>query len=355
MAIPISWCSGTASWDRERHQGWIVASNDGLGRFEPTQEEALSTTPSADYTFINLRGSDFDGDGLLDLVVTEDGTVEVWYNWGDGFDPVLQLFDIRLMGLADGDGDGDADLLIQEFDDSDYVAPSQVTLWINNGYDFVDSERFALDSEERRWPLAARRSISRRKPPACCGFHPVISPKKSNSWQLTRPWVASAEPPLLFEAPNHPCNLRSDLIADLDGNGTVDLLGSPAFFGAASHGLILWRLDRCWRVDAPFLARLEGDPVHSHHQRPQRRWRTGCNSTREQLAHWSGTGGIARPAQRRPRPRRLLPSAKRGQSGPHQRCQRRWRHRSGRAGNESRKWPWRRLSLYQPRHPRPPP
>ena len=228
--------------DRERHQGWIVASNDGLGRFEPTQEEALSTTPSADYTFISLRGSDFDGDELLDLVVTEDGTVEVWYSWGDGFDPVLQLFDIRLMGLADGDGDGDADLLIQEFDDSDYVAPSQVTLWINNGYDFVDSERFALDSEERRWPLLpAGQSLGEAASllwiPSC------HQPQESNSWQLTRPWVASAEPPLLFEAPNHPCNLRSELIADLDGNGTVDLLGSPAFFGAASHGLILWRLD----------------------------------------------------------------------------------------------------------------
>ena len=228
--------------DRERHQGWIVASNDGLGRFEPTQEEALSTTPYSDYTFISLRGSDFDGDELLDLVVTEDGTVEVWYSWGDGFDPVLQLFDIRLMGLADGDGDGDADLLIQEFDDSDYVAPSQVTLWINNGYDFVDSDRFVLDSEERRWPLLPAgqplgEATSLLWIPSC------HQSQESNSWQLTRPWVASAEPPLLFEAPNHPCNLRSDLIADLDGNGTVDLLGSPAFFGAASHGLILWRLD----------------------------------------------------------------------------------------------------------------
>ena len=229
--------------DRERHQGWTVASNDGLGRFEPTQEEALSTTPYADYTpFIDLEGSDFDGDGLLDLVVTEDGVVEVWYSWGDGFDPVLQLFDIRLVGLADGDGDGDVDLLIQEFDDSHHVDPSQVILWINDGYDFVDSNTFALDSEPRRWPLLPAgqplgEAASLLWIPSC------HKPQESNSWQLTRPWVASAEPPLLFEAPNHPCNLRSELIADLDGNGTVDLLGSPAFLGAASHGLILWRLD----------------------------------------------------------------------------------------------------------------
>ena len=60
--------------DRERQRGWTVASNDGLGRFEPTQEEALSTTPSSDsIPHIDLQGSDFDGDGLLDLVVAEDG------------------------------------------------------------------------------------------------------------------------------------------------------------------------------------------------------------------------------------------------------------------------------------------
>ena len=228
--------------DRERHQGWTVASNDGLGRFEPTQEEVLSTTPAADYTFVSLRGSDFDGDGLLDLVVTEDGIVEVWYSWGDGFDPVLQLFDVRLMGLADGDGDGDADLLIQEFADSDHVAPSQVTLWVNDGYDFISREEFALDSEERRWPLLPAgqplgKAASLLWIPSC------HQPQEAASWQLTRPWAASEEPPLLFAAPDHPCNLRSDLIADLDGNGTVDLLGSPAFLGAASHGLVLWRLD----------------------------------------------------------------------------------------------------------------
>ena len=232
--------------DRERHQGWIVASNDGLGRFESTQEEALSTTSDSDYTFVSLRGSDFDGDGLLDLVVAEHGIVEVWYNWGGGFDPALQRFDVRLMGLADGDGDGDVDLLIQEFDDSDHVDPSQVTLWINDGYDFVDSDRFVLDSEERRWPLLpAGQSLGETASllwiPSC------HQPQESDSWQLTRPWATIEEPPLLFEAPVHTCNLNPDLIADLDGDGTVDLLGSPenieTFFGTTNHGLALWRLD----------------------------------------------------------------------------------------------------------------
>ena len=109
-----------AAWhrlvDRERQLGWIVASNDGLGRFEPTQEFLLSTEPADDPPLMVLRGSDFDGDGLLDLVVDYQwgGNVEVWYNWGGGFEPILQLFDVPLVGLADGDGDGDVDLLVSD-------------------------------------------------------------------------------------------------------------------------------------------------------------------------------------------------------------------------------------------------
>ena len=149
--------------DRERQRGWTVASNDGLGRFEPTQEEALSTTPSSDsIPHIDLRGSDFDGDGLLDLVVAENGIVEVWYNWGDGFDPALQLFDVGLLGLADGDGDGDVDLLIRELDDSDHCGPVPS--------DFVDQRRLRLCQQRGIRPrqrrgalaLAACRTTSRR-------------------------------------------------------------------------------------------------------------------------------------------------------------------------------------------------
>ena len=124
---------------RERQLGWTVASNDGLGRFEPTQEFLLSTEPADHPPLMALRGSDFDGDGLLDLATAEGGIVEVWYNWGGGFDPFLELHG-GLVGLADGDGDGDVDLLVAD-------GRSQVSLWINDGYDFVDSDTFVLDSE----------------------------------------------------------------------------------------------------------------------------------------------------------------------------------------------------------------
>ena len=218
--------------DRERHQGWTVASNDGLGGFEPSQEFTFSTTPFSDpIRRLDLRGSDFDGDGLLDLVVSKGVTVELWYNWGDGFDPTLQLSWARLVGLADGDGDGDVDLLVSE-------NLSQVVLWINDGYDFVRGEEFVLDSEEGHLaylpagqPLGEAASLLWNR----------LFRRTPDSYQLTRPWAAVQDPPLFFEAAVDPDALH--LLADFDGDGTADLLGSPMVFHNGYYGLALWRMD----------------------------------------------------------------------------------------------------------------
>ena len=219
---------------RERQLGWTVASNDGLGRFEPTQEVSFATV-SSDYSpFMDLQGSDFDGDGLLDLATAEGGIVELWYNWGGGFDPFLELSG-GLVGLADGDGDGDVDLLVAD-------GRSQVSLWINDGYDFVDSDTFVLDSEEWRGAyLSTGQPLGEAASLLWTGgcFDP------QDFWQLTRPWAAIAEPPLSFAAPINPCALH--LLADFDSDGTADLLGSPeiidTFLGNSDYyGLSLWRL-----------------------------------------------------------------------------------------------------------------
>ena len=218
--------------DRERHQGWTVASNDGLGGFEPTQEVTLSTTSFSDpIRHMDLQGSDFDGDGLLDLVVSKGVTVELWYNWGGGFDPTLQLSEGRLVGLADGDGDGDVDLLVFE-------GRNQVVLWTNDGYDFVRGEEFVLDSEEQHLaylptgqPLGEAASLLWNR----------LFRRTPDSWQLTRPWAAVQEPPLFFKAAVDPDALH--LLADFDGDGTADLLGSPVVFHDSYYGLALWRMD----------------------------------------------------------------------------------------------------------------
>ena len=238
------------AWDRyidlktlKVQMGWTVASNDGLGRFEPTQEVTHSTIPNDDIPYINLSGSDFDGDGLLDLVVRNRETVEVWHNWGDEFEPILQLSGVGYAGLVDGDGDGDLDLLVREYDGVSYY----VTLWINDGYGFVSSDRFGLDSEEEGLfpflpagqPLGEAAILMWRQP---CGGRRFCN---REFWQLTRPWAAVQEPPLAVEVPSYIYGPRR--IADFDGDGTVDLLGSPeriaTFLETNYYGLTLWRME----------------------------------------------------------------------------------------------------------------
>ena len=228
--------------DGEAEIGWLMASNDGLGRFEPTREISLSATPfwNDPFGLISLRGGDFDGDGLLDLVVKKGGFVEVWYNWGDGFDPTLELAKVWPMGVADGDGDGHVDLLVQGRDGES----SHVTLWSSDGHGLFISDRLVYDSGEMSpWlppgqPLGEAAIVVWKQP---CGRR-FCSPEVL---QLTRPWAAVQEPPLVVEAPAYPASLH--LLADFDGDGMVDLLGSSerieTYFGTERYGLALWLLD----------------------------------------------------------------------------------------------------------------
>ena len=217
-----------------------VSSNDGQGRFVPTQR---MLRPGF---YLHLGGHDFDGDGLMDLVLYESQSTEVWHNRGAaGFAPILQLPYGHLgSGLADGDGDGDVDLVVieREGEWGDPTVSYSVTLWVNDGAGgFVRGDRLALDGYRPvlpvgQFPGEAVRLLWNR---------PCWLP--TGPWRLSRPWASQAEPALFFEAAVNPCAVH--LLADLDGDGHVDLLGSPQrnlrpfVYGLASHGLDLWRLD----------------------------------------------------------------------------------------------------------------
>ncbi len=232
-----------AAWvrymDGEAQIGWLMASNDGLGRFEPTREIPLSASAfwNDPYGLVSLQGGDFDGDGLLDLVVNKGRFVEVWYNWGDEYDPTLELAKVRPMGLADGDGDGHVDLWVVGHD----AESSYVTLWRGEAYGLFGSDRLDYDSEEMAPYLPAGQPLGEaavlvRVPP--CGQR-LCNPR---IWTLTRPWAAVQEPPLVVEVPGY-----SSVLADFDGDGMVDLLGFPESiatnFGTRGYGLALWLLD----------------------------------------------------------------------------------------------------------------
>ena len=230
-----------AAWSRStsnvgpEHWGWTVAFNNGRGEFVSVRERQVGPTTGSP----RIQGGDFDGDGLLDLAVTERASAELLHNQGkDGFETVLQLFDAVLFGLADGDGDGDVDLLVHEFDDES----SHVVLWRNDGAaGFVRSDRFVLDTEERLFPqLLAGQSLGEAV--RLLWTRPCYLPQ--GAWQLTRPWEASEEPPLFFEAEVNPCTLQ--LLVDLDGDGAMELVGSleeRRLLIDTYHGLAVWRLD----------------------------------------------------------------------------------------------------------------
>ena len=82
-----------------RQMRLTVSSNDGQGRFRPTQR---IMRPGF---FLHLEGHDFDGDGLLDLSLREGRSSEVWHNRGEaGFESILHLSG-WIYALGDGDGE----------------------------------------------------------------------------------------------------------------------------------------------------------------------------------------------------------------------------------------------------------
>ena len=223
--------------------GWTIATSDGRGGLVPTREVSIGGFPE-------IAGGDFDGDGLLDLAFSNGLAVELWLNRGeDGFETILQLSDGWLVGLADGDGDGDVDLLVVgELDDR----WSNVTMWLNDGAaGFAHSDRFVLDTEEELGPfLLAGQPLGEAV--RLLWNRPCYKPVEP--WRLTQPWAANQPPPLFFEAEVNPCDLH--LLADLDGDGAVELVGTPErnlffdfSFGNTYHGLALWRVDASGGVE----------------------------------------------------------------------------------------------------------
>ena len=257
--LVVVWRYYTVVWVSEGtaeitpHAGWTIATSDGMGGLVPTRE--VFRPSQADFApIMGITGGDFDGDGLFDLAFEEGLNLELWHNRGeDGFETVLQLSDVNFRGLADGDGDGDVDLLVIEYDSlrDDYVW-SNAIMWLNDGAGgFAHSDWFVLDTEEDLAPfLLAGQPLGEAV--RVLWNRPCYKPV--GPWRLTQPWAASEQPPLFFEAEVNPCDMH--LLADLDGDGVVELVGVPErnlFFdfyaGFTYHGLALWRVDASGEVE----------------------------------------------------------------------------------------------------------
>ena len=254
LDLVVAWTRMAPQW------GWMVASNDGLGGLVPTHNVTRPSRERPGVPILSLWGDDFDGDGLLDLAFQEGLNLELWHNRGeDGFATILQLPNTGFVGLADGEGDGDVDLLVMEYDDEsleNHEGTSQATLWYNDGdAEFVRSDRFTLDSEDRLWPRLwpAERSLGAGGAARLLWFRSCyehLQGASTGAW-LTQPWAASAEPPLFFESMVYPCysiplQAGRDGQVDLVGIAEVTATPSEVFVYAyryTYHGLALWRLD----------------------------------------------------------------------------------------------------------------
>ena len=235
-------------YDTTSQSGWTLATSDGLGDFAPAREVFLPAEADGFLPVLGIAGGDFNEDELLDLAFIKGLTIELWLNQGkNNFETILQLSDVFFEALADGDGDGDVDLLVVEYDPlRDDAIWSEAIMWINDGASgFSHSDRFVFDTEGdfnsvllAGQPLGEAVRVLWSRVPYGDG-EPLL---------LTQPWAASPSSPLSFETPVNPYDLH--LLADLDGDGTVELVGTSerdllnfADLATTYHGLALWRVD----------------------------------------------------------------------------------------------------------------
>ena len=109
-----------------REQGWHRTTRW-------VERRALEEFPNVNFSDPRVKWADMSGDGLQDIVLVHDGSVDYWPNLGYGNwgrrrhmrnSPRLPYgYDPRRILLGDVDGDGLADLI--------YVDHTRVTLWIN--------------------------------------------------------------------------------------------------------------------------------------------------------------------------------------------------------------------------------
>lgn len=108
---------------------------EGWNETRAVERQALEVFPNVNFSDPRVKWADMTGDGLQDIVLVYDGSVEYWPSLGRGNwakrvtmrdSPRFPYgYDPKRILLGDVDGDGVADLV--------YVDDKQVTLWINQG------------------------------------------------------------------------------------------------------------------------------------------------------------------------------------------------------------------------------
>ncbi len=97
------------------------------------ERQALDRFPNVNFSDPRVRWGDMSGDGLQDIVLVHDGSIEYWPNLGHGdWAPRIHMrnsprfpdgYNPQRILVGDVDGDGLADVL--------YIEDTKITLWIN--------------------------------------------------------------------------------------------------------------------------------------------------------------------------------------------------------------------------------
>ena len=104
--------------------GWLYAFNDGTGRFQRPHVEHFSGSGLLPL----LRGADWDGDGRMDLMLSQGANAKLLRNDAEeGWIEIAAFEQVWPLGLADAEGDGDVDVWVGAF------AQGEVLLVLNDG------------------------------------------------------------------------------------------------------------------------------------------------------------------------------------------------------------------------------
>ena len=218
-------------------QGWVLALNEGAGKFVPKLEQILPPNgegQSVQIPIPQMWSGDLDGDGGAELVIGRGLTAEVWHiNKELQVETLFALEDCWLLGVADGDGDGRADLVVQDLSE----AVPTVEVW---GYrDGKAMQLTSFGQETLRIPYGAG-DFSGSGQTQVLWAPPEGG--EQGGWSLTGVDGESRAADVVLGATVSQELLRFS--GDWDGDGDPDLIsGAVRSFdtGIIFKGLTLWR------------------------------------------------------------------------------------------------------------------
>jgi hypothetical protein len=229
-----------ALWEDESAKGWLTALNEGTGRFDHPHVETLAKGGAIP----SLDGADLNGDGRIDLAVSEAANLRLLLNTDAGWVELQKFSNVFLLGLADLDGDGDVDGCLQDY------SQRNALLLLNDGRgEFGQQRRIGAPTRDFSPAFLLPPPLPPGKtagivwePPRATDKYPYINPKQGYELTYLDKSGAIEQLHLAIESPR----IEIRYVGDVDGDGDIDAVvsdpptlgkeGNPVFFGDIKLG-----------------------------------------------------------------------------------------------------------------------